>query len=84
MHMHIISIPLWYFNLILACKQAALVPQCSMGETGVSPGVFTPGVNVASSQVFGWELILTFILVHTSPLHNKKYSSDEGQQLQTA
>ena len=54
---------LWNCTLLLACNQAALVPQCSVGETGASPGVFTPGLNVAGSQVFGWELILTFILV---------------------
>ena len=46
--------------------QAALVPECSVGTTGASPGVFVPGVNVSSSQVFGWELILTFILVTQS------------------
>ena len=48
------------------------MPQCSIGETGASPGVFTPGVNVANSQVFGWELILTFILVRLSPLQYSK------------
>lgn len=34
-------------------------------EGGIAPGCFGPGPNVTKSEVFGWEVCMTFLLVMT-------------------
>ncbi len=43
--------------------QAGLVYGVSIGDPNKSLGVFLPGQHVSDSEAFGWELILTFVLV---------------------
>ena len=43
--------------------QTALVPGPEIGTDVGALGLFAPGKSVAAGQAFGWELIMTFILV---------------------
>ena len=43
--------------------QTVLVPGPEIGTDVGALGLFVPGESVAAGQAFGWELIMTFILV---------------------
>ena len=46
--------------------QAVLVPGLSVGNPSTALGAFQPGPTVTTGQIFGWEVILTLILVRLS------------------
>jgi glycerol uptake facilitator-like aquaporin len=43
----------------------ALIPTLHLGAGAGSPGCFGPSAGVTNSDVFGWEVMMTFLLVMT-------------------
>ena len=43
--------------------QTVLVPGLRVGSADGALGLFAPAKHVAAGQAFGWELIMTFVLV---------------------
>ena len=49
--------------LLGALLQVALVPGVHVGRSGLSPGCFSVASDVSNLQLWGWETILSFLLV---------------------
>mmetsp|Transcript_20188 Transcript_20188/g.44007 ORF Transcript_20188/g.44007 Transcript_20188/m.44007 type:complete len:302 (-) Transcript_20188:579-1484(-) len=66
----------WWKSLMYMCAQilgaifgaliyAALIPGLTIGYGDASPGCFGPGNGASNANLFGWEVMMTFLLVMT-------------------